>query len=114
MRVSETSTRLKRCSSTSRPSAPARRRSVPETPEHLWTRVHGSLSTPPLDEWDTWPFVGRPEPRELAPPADADRPRHGEGGIGCRQCASDLEDALWHDDNWVVKPLQEPSGLPCV
>ena len=55
---------------------------VPETPEAFWERVHASLTTPPLEEWDTWPFVGRPEPRELAPPEAADRPRHGEGGVG--------------------------------
>jgi hypothetical protein len=87
---------------------------VPETPEQFWTRVHASLKTPALDEWDTWPFAGRPEPRELAPPQDADRPRHGEGGIGCSQCERDIEGALWWDDDWVVRSLSEPSGMPCV
>lgn len=87
---------------------------MPETPEAFWERVHASLTTPPLDEWDTWPFVGRPEPRELAPPEAADRPRHGEGGVGCHQCEHDIDDALWYDDRWVVKPLPQPSGLPCV
>jgi diadenosine tetraphosphate (Ap4A) HIT family hydrolase len=87
---------------------------VPETPEAFWERAHGALTTPPLDEWDTWPFAGLPEPRELARPQGADRPRHGEGGVGCHQCEHELDDALWFDDHWVVKPLSQPSGMPCV
>jgi diadenosine tetraphosphate (Ap4A) HIT family hydrolase len=87
---------------------------VPETPDEFWARARGALKTPPLDEWDTWPFVGEPAPRELAPPQGADRPRHGEGGIGCRECEEGLARALWFDDNWVLKPLSEPSGMPCV
>jgi hypothetical protein len=53
-------------------------------------------------------------PRELAPPVAADAPRHGEGGVGCRRCEAGVDGALWHDDNWVLDPLDRPSGLPCV
>jgi hypothetical protein len=87
---------------------------VPESPEQFWERVHGALKTPPLDEWDTWPFVGEPPVRELAPPQDAERPRGGAGGVDCHQCAADTDGAIWHDDNWVLRPLDAPSGMPCV
>jgi hypothetical protein len=52
-------------------------------------------------------------PRQLEPPS-ADPPRHGEGGVGCRRCESGTDRALWHDDHWLVAPLDGPSGLPCV
>lgn len=87
---------------------------MPETPEQFWERTSGALHAPPVEEWDTWPFVGPVSPRELAPPQDADRPRHGEGGVDCHQCAEDIEGALWHNENWVLRPLSQPSGMPCV
>ena len=44
---------------------------MPETPEEFWERVHGALSTPPLEEWESWPFDGDVRPRRLAPPVGA-------------------------------------------
>jgi hypothetical protein len=52
-------------------------------------------------------------PRQLEPPS-VDPPRHGEGGVGCRRCEAGTGRALWHDDHWLVTPLDRPSGLPCV
>ena len=87
---------------------------MPESPEQFWERTHGALTGPPVEEWDTWPFEGPVVPRELAPPQDADKPRHGVGGAGCHQCEKDTEGAVWHDDNWVLRALDAPSGMPCV
>jgi diadenosine tetraphosphate (Ap4A) HIT family hydrolase len=87
---------------------------VPETPEQFWERVHDKLTTPPLEEWESWPFDGDVTPRELRPPVDRDRPRSGEGGAGCRRCERGDEDALWSNDDWILAPLSQPSGLPCV
>ena len=87
---------------------------MPETPEAFYERARGALRTPPLDEWEQWPFVGTLVPKELTPPVDEDPPRHGVGGIGCRRCERGIEGALWFDDDWQVSPLAEPSGLPCV
>jgi diadenosine tetraphosphate (Ap4A) HIT family hydrolase len=87
---------------------------VPESAEEFWARTHDALRMPPVEEWDTWPFAGSLQPRELAPPADAELPRHGAGGVGCRRCERGLEGALWSNDHWVVSPLAEPSGLPAV
>jgi diadenosine tetraphosphate (Ap4A) HIT family hydrolase len=87
---------------------------VPETPEAFWQRVHGALRMPPVEEWETWPFDGAVTPRALAPPAQAEAPRRGEGGVDCRRCAHGDDDALWSDENWVVMPLPQASGLPAV
>ncbi len=87
---------------------------MPETPERFWERARGALRTPPVEEWDTWPFAGAVTPRELARPVDAEAPRHGAGGVGCRRCERGDEGALWSDENWTVSPLAGPTGLPCI
>jgi diadenosine tetraphosphate (Ap4A) HIT family hydrolase len=87
---------------------------VPETPEDFWERTRGGARVPAVDEWETWPFDGELTVRELAPPADGERERHGAGGIDCYQCKRDIADAIWHDERWLVSPLDKPSGLPVV
>jgi hypothetical protein len=87
---------------------------VPESPEQFWERARGGLRAPPVEEWEQWPFVGPVTPRELAPPEPEERPRHGEGGVGCRRCERGDTGALWSDENWIVAPLDEPHGLPVI
>ena len=85
---------------------------MPETPEQLWERAHGALRAPPVEEWETWPFVGAARPRLLEPPT-TEAPRHGAGGIACRRCAEGDEGALWSDEHWIVRAMP-PNGLPIV
>ena len=85
---------------------------MPETPEQLWERAHRALRTPPVAEWDTWPFEGETTPRALEPPS-AERPRHGAGGVDCGRCEEGDSGALWSDEHWIVRALP-PSGLPIV
>jgi hypothetical protein len=85
---------------------------VPETPEQLWERAHGGLRTPPVEEWETWPFVGSVRPRLLEPPT-SERPRDGTGGVDCRRCAEGDAGALWSNENWIVRAMP-PNGLPMV
>jgi len=87
---------------------------VPETPEQLWKRAHDVLRTPPVEEWETWPFEGELRPRALAPPEAEERPRHGEGGEGCRRCALDDSEYLWTDENWRLAPTWQANGLPVI
>ena len=87
---------------------------MPETPEELWRRVHQDLRVPPVEEWDTWPFEGRPDVRPLEPPVERERPRFGEGGVDCRRCAAPDEDYLWANERWRLFALEQPSGLPVV
>jgi len=83
---------------------------VPEPPDAFWERAQGALRSPPVEEWDTWPFAGTATPRALERPT-AERERSGAGGVGCRRCEQGDADALWSDANWIVHALP-PSGLP--
>jgi diadenosine tetraphosphate (Ap4A) HIT family hydrolase len=85
---------------------------VPETPEQFWERARAGLQTPPVEEWDSWPFRGTPTPRELEPPVAEEPPRHGVGGVDCRHCTP--TNVVWSDENWVLRSLDKPSGLPVV
>jgi len=87
---------------------------VPETPEAFWERTHDALRTPPVEEWETWPFAGVLSPHPLLPPVEAEPPRHGAGGVGCGRCVEGNEGALWSDEHWIVRPTREPTGLPVV
>ena len=90
-----------------------------EPAEELYRRAlaavddDGRLPLPPLDEWDTFPFEGELRTRPLLPPAD-EPPRQGEGGADCWRCTQGDEDAIWSDEQWLVAPLPEPTGLPVV
>lgn len=83
-----------------------------ETPEEFWERAKGALRTPPVEEWDTWPFDGALTPRALEPPVAEEPARYGAGGSECGNCTE--ANALWSNENWYVRGLSEPSGLPVV
>ena len=83
-----------------------------ETPEELYARAKGALRTPPVEEWETWPFQDRVRPRPLEAPAE-EPPRHGEGGIDCHRCAARDDEYLWTNERWRIKALG-PSGLPLI
>jgi diadenosine tetraphosphate (Ap4A) HIT family hydrolase len=87
---------------------------MPETPEQFWERTRNALRTPSVEEWESWPFTGGVTPKELDPPVEAEKPRHGVGGVDCHACANGIERAIWHDERWMLVPLSEPSGLPFV
>jgi len=87
---------------------------MPESPEDLFARAAGALRTPDLAEWVTWPFAGELHVKELLPPLDAERPRHGEGGVDCHTCTAPDEEFLWTSERWLVSAAKEPSGLPIV
>ena len=88
---------------------------VPETPEQLYARVQREgLRRPPLEEWETFPFEGELRVRELQPPAAEEAPRRGEDPTDCFACTAAPDAAIWSDDRWLVVPVQEPNGLPCV
>jgi diadenosine tetraphosphate (Ap4A) HIT family hydrolase len=67
---------------------------------------------PPVEEWEAWPFEGELRPKELLPPMDAERPRHGEGGVDCWACTTPDDDFLWASERWRLSPGREPTGLP--
>jgi diadenosine tetraphosphate (Ap4A) HIT family hydrolase len=84
-----------------------------ESPEQLHERAKDGLRMPPVEEWETFPFEGEIRPRPLEPPAIADRPRLGAGGVDCRRCAATDEDYVWTNERWRIFALG-PTGLPLV
>lgn len=72
------------------------------------------LDMPPVSDWYTFPFEGDISVRPLDPVVEIETARLGEGGVDCGRCEHGLENALWHDDQWLVAPLPESSGLPVV
>jgi len=87
---------------------------VPETPEAFWARTNVALRTPPVQEWETWPFDGELRPRALEPPVEREPERAGVGGVGCRRCKRGDEGAIWSDEHWLVAPIGATPGLPMV
>jgi diadenosine tetraphosphate (Ap4A) HIT family hydrolase len=93
---------------------------MPETPEDLYARVLAAadadrrLPLPPVASWDIFPFDGDLAVRPLEPPADAEPPREGEGGVGCGRCADPERDVIWENERWVVTSTPAPTGLPLV
>jgi diadenosine tetraphosphate (Ap4A) HIT family hydrolase len=85
---------------------------MPETPEQLHARAAADLRTPPLHEWDTWPFEGDVRPKTLAP-LTPEPEIQGQGGADCRACAKPDSEYLWTDDRWRLTALA-PGGLPVV
>jgi diadenosine tetraphosphate (Ap4A) HIT family hydrolase len=87
---------------------------VPETPEELYERAKDALRMPPLDEWDTWPFEGDLQPRELLPPVAEEPPRVGAGGVDCWACNASDDEFLWTDERWRMVAPSDPHGLPLI
>ena len=93
---------------------------MPESPEQLYARVvaqvgeGGRLPLPPVVAWDVFPFEGDLRTKVLRPPVAEEEPRGGEGGRPC-DCEQGLPAAtIWHDDEWFVRSLDAPGGLPVV
>ena len=36
------------------------------------------------------------------------------GGVGCFRCEHGDSDAIWSDADWILTPLEKPSGLPAI
>jgi diadenosine tetraphosphate (Ap4A) HIT family hydrolase len=86
---------------------------MPETPEQLHARASEALHTPPVQEWDTWPFEGEIRPKPLAP-LTPEPTIHGQGGADCGACVKPDSEYLWTSERWRLTAFDEPSGLPIV
>ena len=61
-----------------------------------------------LTQFETFPFDGPLEARQLDPPVDTEPARSGAGGVDCHACSTPPEARLWSDDHWWLH-LYEPS-----
>ena len=72
----------------------------------------GGLRTPPVEEWDSWPFAGGVTPKALRAP-EPEPDRDGEGARPCTACGKGDEAYIWTDERWRLQSFP-PSGLPAV
>jgi diadenosine tetraphosphate (Ap4A) HIT family hydrolase len=95
-------------------------RAMPESAEEVYARIvarvgeDGHLPTPPVHEWDTFPWEGVAGPRTVLPPLPVEAPRSGVDGVGCWRCENPDESVIWRNERWLVSTLGRPSGLPLV
>jgi len=57
----------------------------------------GGLRTPPVEDWDSWPFVGTVTPKTLRPP-EPEPDRDGEGVRPCAACSKGDDAYIWTDE----------------
>jgi diadenosine tetraphosphate (Ap4A) HIT family hydrolase len=84
-------------------------------PEHAHdprTGPAAELRTPPVHDWDSWPFEGDVVPRALRAP-EPEPPRDGEGDRPCTACGRPDDGYVWTSERWRLLAY-EPSGLPVV
>jgi diadenosine tetraphosphate (Ap4A) HIT family hydrolase len=85
---------------------------VPEHAHDVRGPDTGGLRTPPVEDWDSWPFAGSVIPKTLRAP-EPEPDRDGEGTRPCSACATSDDDYIWTDEHWRLKAMP-PSGLPIV
>src|SRR3954468_22373703 len=87
-------------------------RPMPESADQIYERAAGKLRTPPLHEWDSWPFEGDVRPKALERPTPEPK-LTGHGGIECPACTKPDSEYVWTDERWRLLPIG-PSGLPLI
>ncbi len=93
---------------------------MPESAEQVYARVvalvgaEGRLPTPPVHEWDTFPWEGDLVTKVVQPPVAVEEPRQGEGGRACWRCENSAANAIWRNERWLVATTKQPTGLPLV
>ena len=85
---------------------------MPEHAHDLRGPDAGGLRTPPVEEWDSWPFAGGVTPKSLRDP-EPEPDRDGEGVRPYTACAEGDGEYIWTDERWRLKAMP-PSGLPIV
>jgi hypothetical protein len=71
-------------------------------------------SPPTFTEWSSFPFEGDLRVKKLEDPVDVEPPRMGEDAADCAKCHTPDEAYIWVSDNWRVRSMDRPSGLPMV
>jgi len=92
-----------------------------ESAEEVYARIvalvgeDGRLPTPPVTEWESFPWDGDLATRVVRPPVPTEPPRRGEAlGDPCWRCANETTNAIWRNENWLVTSTGRPTGLPLV
>jgi diadenosine tetraphosphate (Ap4A) HIT family hydrolase len=94
---------------------------MPLTPEQYFENAtslgeeHERRALSALADWEPFPFeVEGIRAAKLRPPEVPEAPRNGEDLASCRGCAANDGHPVWHNENWRLIALSEPSGAPLV
>ena len=93
---------------------------MPESAEEVYARVvahvgeGGRLPTPPVHEWDSFPWEGEIVAKVVQPPLVEEPARRGEAQQDCWRCEHQGTNAIWGNDRWIVTSTNEPPGLPVI
>jgi hypothetical protein len=72
-------------------------------------------TTPPtFTAWSSFPFEGDLRVKKLDDPVAVEPPRMGEDAADCAKCHTPDDAYIWISDNWRVRSMDRPSGLPMV
>lgn len=71
-------------------------------------------SPPAFTEWSSFPFEGDLRVKKLDDPVAVEPPRKGEDAADCAKCHSPDDAYIWVSENWRVRSMDRPSGLPMV
>jgi hypothetical protein len=72
---------------------------------------------PPLPSftgWSSFPFEGDLRVKKPDDPVAVEPPRKGEDPTDCAKCQSPDDAYIWVNENWRVRGMDRPSGLPMV
>jgi hypothetical protein len=71
-------------------------------------------SPPSFVEWSSFPFEGELRVKKLDEPVPVEPPRKGEDKADCAKCQTPDDAYIWVNENWRVRSMDRPSGLPMV
>jgi diadenosine tetraphosphate (Ap4A) HIT family hydrolase len=71
-------------------------------------------SLPPFTDWSSFPFEGELRVKKLDEPVAVEPPRRGEDPADCPKCQAPDDAYIWVNENWRVRSMDRPSGLPMV
>lgn len=86
------------------------------TTGRCWTNLGlvSRTSPPSFTTWPSFPFEGEFRVKQLEEPVAVEPPRRGEDASECAKCKAPDEAYIWVNENWRVRSMDRPSGLPMV
>jgi len=76
--------------------------------------VSETSSLPSFVEWSSFPFEGVLRVKKPDEPVAVEPPRIGEDAADCPKCHTPDDAYIWVNENWRVRSMDRPSGLPMV
>ena len=76
--------------------------------------VVSTVPLPSFVDWSSFPFEGSLTIKKLDDPVAAEPPRTGEDPADCAKCHAPDDAYIWVNENWRVRSMDRPSGLPMV